>query len=95
MDVLWRFAIWFNGYIPNSKGVELVKSTFYAKCEGGNRMKEIFERTLSDEIIVWGMGDVTHDPKLGEISLDRHKGWEIGQRVQVTIELIRSSASTE
>jgi hypothetical protein len=51
-------------------------------------MKEVFERIIRDEIIVWGMGDVTHTPKLGEISLKEENGWKIGQKVKVTIESI-------
>lgn len=51
-------------------------------------MKETFERKIRDEIIVWGMGDVTHTPKLGEISLKEENGWKIGQNVRVTIETV-------
>jgi hypothetical protein len=49
-------------------------------------MKKVIEAILRDEIIVWGMGDVTHTPKLSEISLDESEGWKIGQKVIVTIE---------
>jgi hypothetical protein len=55
-------------------------------------MREVIETTLSDEIIVWrdsdGDTDVTHTPKLHEISLKEEKGWKIGQKVRVVIELM-------
>lgn len=54
-------------------------------------LKEVFDREVRDEIIVWGMGDVTHTPEIQSISLSRHKGWEIGQKVRITIELIQDS----
>jgi hypothetical protein len=54
-------------------------------------MKEVIETTLTGEIIVWtdsdGDHDVTHTPKLGEISLSE-SDWKIGQKVRVTIESI-------
>jgi hypothetical protein len=53
-------------------------------------MKKVVETTLSDEIIVWtdsdGDTDVTHTPKLHEISLKEEDGWKINQKVRVTIE---------
>ena len=54
-------------------------------------MKEVIETKLSDEVIVWtdrdGDHDVTHTPKLHEISLKEEK-WKVGQKVRVTIESI-------
>ncbi|GAH41999.1 unnamed protein product [marine sediment metagenome] len=51
-------------------------------------MKKIIETKLSDDITVWGYGDVTHSPELFKISLDERDGWFIGQKVKVTIESI-------
>ena len=58
-------------------------------------MKKVIETKLSDKITVWGYGDVTHTPRLHEISLDEREGWSIGQKVKVTIESIPTSGGTE
>lgn len=54
-------------------------------------MKTMIETELSDNITVWGMGDVTHTPELHKISLDKKDGWFIGQKVRVTIESIEKT----
>lgn len=51
-------------------------------------MKKIIETEVSDNITVWGDGDVTHNPELPPTSLDKTDGWFIGQKVRVTIESI-------
>jgi len=51
-------------------------------------MKKIIETELSDNISVWGIGDVTHTPELHQISLDEKDDWFIGQKVRAIIESI-------
>lgn len=49
-------------------------------------MKKVIEKELADDITVWGMGDVSHTPKIYSISLNESDGWYIGQKVTITIE---------
>jgi len=51
-------------------------------------MKKTIETELYDHPQVWGLGDVTHSPRLAEISMDKDDGWFIGQKVKVIIESI-------
>lgn len=55
-------------------------------------MKEVFEREIRDEVIVWDDGEVYHIPTLDQITLRK---WKIGQRVRVTIELIQNPEQKE